>query len=177
MSPENTDAPSEGVVVERLRTEATNWSNGVALQAGRIVRRAHKPYGDIQVLEIDLHFYVVALARLQRCVERVSKQVTGLKIPLDDRLTAFARQVPWLRRIRNVSEHIDEYNIDAGHDRTVRRYWVQTWYLDKSESGGPVWGWLGERIDIEQSEQAALELYRGFLTDIAAWITARTDAS
>jgi hypothetical protein len=37
-------APSEGVVVERLRTEATNWINAVALQSRRIDRRFRKQY-------------------------------------------------------------------------------------------------------------------------------------
>lgn len=36
------NAPSEGVIVERLRTEATNWINAVALQSGRIDRRFNK---------------------------------------------------------------------------------------------------------------------------------------
>lgn len=51
------DVASEGVVVERLRTEATNWIDAVALQSGRIDRRFRTEYpeqAEVQALEIDL---------------------------------------------------------------------------------------------------------------------------
>ncbi len=170
------DTPSEGVVVERLRTEATNWINAVSLQSGRIGRRFRKHYPEqveVQALEVDLHFFLVAVVRLRRCIERTARRVAGLDAPLGNRLRAFDGEVPWLLRVRNVSEHIDEYNLDEGHDGRVSRRQVQTWYLDAAEEGGPIWGWLGERLDIEQTEKAALALYRGFFSDCEAWITAR----
>jgi hypothetical protein len=74
-----------------------------------------------------------------------------------------------LLRLRNVSEHIDEYNLDQGRDDRVSRRQVQTWYLNTADSGGPIWGWLGQRLDIEQTEDAALSLYRGFLSDLDTW--------
>lgn len=180
MSFDRADAPSEGVVVERLRTEATNWINAVSLQSGRIGRRFRKQYPEqveVQALEVDLHFFVVAVVRLRRCIERTAKRVVGLDAPIGSRLRTFDEDVPWLLRVRNVSEHIDEYNLDEGRDGTISRRQVQTWYLDTAEDGGPIWGWLGERLDIEQTEKAALALYRSFLSDCEAWITARTDDS
>lgn len=72
------DAPSEGVVVERLRTEATNWINAVALQSGRIGRRFRNQYpeqAEVQALEVDLHFFLVAVVRLRRCIERTARRV------------------------------------------------------------------------------------------------------
>lgn len=177
MSLRGNDVPSDGVVVERLRTEATNWINAVALQSGRIDRRFRKEYpeqAEVQALEVDLHFFLVAVVRLRRCIERTASRVSGLHSTLVGRLRAFDDEVPSLLRLRNVSEHIDEYNLDEGRDATVSRRQVQTWYLDKSSDGGPIWGWLGERLDIEQTEQAALALYRGFLSDCDAWIAART---
>lgn len=172
------DAPTEGVVVERLRTEATNWINAVSLQSGRIGRRFRKQYPErveVQALEVDLHFFLVAVVRLRRCIERTGRRVAGLDSPLRNRLRAFDGEVPRLLRVRNVSEHIDEYNLDEGNDKTVSRRQVQSWYLGTAENGGPIWGWLGERLDIEQTEKAALALYRGFLSDCEAWITARSD--
>ncbi|WP_225222615.1 hypothetical protein [Rhodococcus ruber] len=177
MSFRGNDVPSEGVVVERLRTEATNWINAVALQSGRIDRRFRKEYpeqAEVQALEVDLHFFLVAVVRLRRCIERTASRVPGLGSTLDGRLRVFDGEVPSLLRLRNVSEHIDEYNLDEGRDVTVSRRQVQTRYLDKSSDGGAIWGWLGERIDIEQTEKAALALYRGFFSDCDAWIAART---
>lgn len=72
-------------------------------------------------------------------------------------------------KLRNVSEHVDEYNLDEGHDDTVSRRQVQTWYLDTAGGGGAIWGWLGQRLDIEQTAKAALSLYRGFLSDVDTW--------
>jgi hypothetical protein len=178
VSLDRADAPSEGVIVERLRTEATNWINAVSLQSGRIGRRFRKQHPEqvqVQALEVDLHFFLVAVVRLRRCIERTAKRVPGLDAPLGNRLVAFDSELPWLARVRNVSEHIDEYNLDEGRDETVHRWQVQTWFLDTTNDGGPIWGWLGERLDIEQTEKEALTLYRGFLSDCEAWIAARTD--
>lgn len=175
MSFRDNDVPSEGVVVERLRTEATNWINAIALQAGRIDRRFRKEYpeqAEVQVLEVDLHFFLVAVVRLRRCIERTVSRVPGLGSTLGGRLRAFDGEVPSLLRLRNVSEHIDECNLDEGRDVTVSRRQVQTWHLDTSSKDGAIWGWLGERLDIEQTEKAALALYRGFLSDCDAWIAA-----
>ncbi|GAB2448226.1 hypothetical protein GCM10027062_32280 [Nocardioides hungaricus] len=172
------DGPSEGVVVERLRTEATNWINAVALQSGRIDRRFRKEYpeqAEVQALEVDLHFFLMAVVRLRRCIERTANRVPGLGSTLGGRLRAFDGEVPSLLRLRNVSEHIDEYNLDEGRDVTVSRRQVQTWYLDKSSNDSAIWGWLGERLDIDQTEKAALALYRGFLSDCDAWIAARAE--
>ncbi|BAX97338.1 hypothetical protein MSTE_02022 [Mycobacteroides stephanolepidis] len=169
--------PSEPVIAERLRTEATNWINGVSLQSSRIAqafRNRHSSHVDFQALEIDLHFFLIAVFRLRRCVERVSNRVRGLSVPLTARVGVFDDAIPSLRRLRNVSEHIDEYNLDEGRDSQVSRIQVQTWYLDTAEGGGLIWGWLGERLDVEQTHEAALLLYRGFLADVDTWIgTAR----
>lgn len=168
--------------MERLRTEATNWINAVALPSGRIGRRFCTQYPEqveVQALEVDLHFFLVAVARLRRCIERTARRVSGLDVPLGRRLRAFDGEVPSLLRLRlrlrNVSEHVDEYNLDEGRDETVSRRQIQTWYLDTAGNGGPIWGWLCERLDIEQTEKAALALYRGFLSDCDGWIAVKAE--
>lgn len=116
------DAPTEDVVVQRVRTEATNWINAVALQSGRIDRRFRKQHAghvEIKALEVDLHFFLVAAVRLRRCIEQMSRRIPGLSGPLTTRLRSFDIEAPSLLRLRNVSEHIDEYNLDQGHDDTV----------------------------------------------------------
>jgi hypothetical protein len=80
---------SERVVVERLRTEATNWINAVALQSGRIGRRSRKQYPEqleVQALEVDLHFFLVTVIRLRRRIEGTARRVSGLDAPLGRRL-------------------------------------------------------------------------------------------
>lgn len=62
----------------------------------------------MQALEVDLHFFLVAVVRLRRCIERTASRVSGLGSTLGGRLRAFDGEVPSLLRLRNVSEHLDE---------------------------------------------------------------------
>ena len=166
------DPPSEGVIFERLRTEATLWIDAVHLQVARIDRRhAQEDMEPVEItaVEVDLHFLLVALVRLQRCVNRVGENVPGLRASLDERSSTFDGEIPSLRKLRNVSEHIDEYNLDAGRDRSVSRRQVQTWAMATNDDGGLVWNWLGESLDVHRSQDAAVALYRGFLSDCDAY--------
>jgi hypothetical protein len=165
--------PSAGVIVERLRTEATLWINAIHLQAARIDRRHSEQNpepSDVTAVEVDLHFFLVALVRLERCVSRVAVGVPELRVPLDRRIQTFDGEVPALRKLRNVSEHIDEYNLDEGHDSSVSRRQVQTWAMDVSRDGGLIWRWLGEALDVRRAHEAAVILYRGFLSDCDAHV-------
>lgn len=175
MSFEAPDPPSNTVIVERLRTEATTWINAVALQAGRIDRRHRKRYlepAEGDALEVDLHFFLVALVRLRRCVSRVGSHVPEIEPALTRLMRGFDEAVPSLAKLRNVSEHIDEYNLDVGRDSSVSRRQVQTWYMDSSPTGGLIWGWLGERLDVEAADQRALTLYKEFCEECDGWISA-----
>ena len=143
----------------------------MSLPSGRIGRRFRKQYPEqveVQALYVELHFFVVAVIRFYRCIERTAKRVVGLDAPIGSHLRTFDEDVPWLLRVRAVSEHFDEHNLDEGRDGTISSRQVQTWYVDIAEDGGPIWGWLGERLDMEQTEKAALALYRGFLSDCEA---------
>jgi hypothetical protein len=161
------------VVLERLRTESTLWINAVHLQATRIDRRHSKTDMEpveIMAVEVDLHFLLVALVRLQRCVNRVGANVPELRVSLDQRANIFDSEIPSLRKLRNVSEHIDEYNLDEGRDRSVSRRQVQTWAMDTNDGGGLIWNWLGESLDVRRADDAAVALYRGFLSDCDAHV-------
>jgi hypothetical protein len=143
MSIRHAKGPSEGVVVERLRTEATNWVNAVALQSGRIGRRHRKPnlnQAEVQALEVDLHFFLVSLVRLRRCIERTAQRVPALEPPLRDRLRVFDKDVPSLLRLRNalVSTLTSTTSTRAATTPVSRRQ-TQTWFLGTTEGGGPIW--------------------------------------
>lgn len=171
--PDTLEPPSEPIVLERLRTEATLWINAVHLQAARIGRRHAEQYpepDEITAVEVDLHFFLVALVRLQRCVSRVGLNIPVLFKSLDRLVSTFDSQVPSLRKLRNVSEHIDEYNLDEGHDSSVSRREVQTWAMGTSEDGGLIWHWLGEAFDVRRAHEAATVFYREFLSECDAHI-------
>ena len=165
--------------MERLRSEATTWVNAVALQAGRIDRRHRKRYlepAEGEALEVDLHFFLVALVRLRRCVSRVGEHVSAMQPWLNRHLSSFDEAIPSLAKLRNVSEHIDEYNLDVGRDSAVSRRQVQNWYMDSTAGGGLIWGWLGERLDVEAANRAAITLYRGLSDECESWIRMQRNA-
>jgi hypothetical protein len=162
----------EGVIVKRLQTEVGNWANAVALQAGRVERRHRKQYlsvAEAQAIEIDLHFFLVALVRLRRCIAKVCERVPAFRSTLESHVQSFDEALPWLQRLRNASEHVDEYNLDEGHEPSVRRQQIQTWYTDTAANGGLIWGWLGERVEVDQAASAAATLVREFFFECDAW--------
>jgi hypothetical protein len=173
--------PTDEAAVYRLRTEATTWINATALQAGRLARRYNNGHLtndlDFEVLAAGLHLFVIALARLRRCIARAGEQVEGLRGDVSAATELFDANVPWLRKVRNVAEHLDEYNLDLGRDKGVVRMQVQNWHLDGNDSGGVVWGWLGERIDVDEGDRAGLELYRTFESTSGSWLKLRHEGS
>jgi hypothetical protein len=55
-------------------------------QPGGIGRRFRKQYPEqpeVQALEVNLHFFLVAVIRLRRCIEGTARRVSGLDVPLD----------------------------------------------------------------------------------------------
>jgi hypothetical protein len=176
-APGGLDPPSDAVAIERLRTEAKTWINAVVLQAGRIDRRHRKRHLEpeaVEALEIDLHFFLVALDRLRRCVNRAGGHLSDLAAELDSHIADFDGAVPALMKLRNVAAHVDEYNLDRGRDSSVSRRQVQIWFMDSSVDGGLVWGWLGERLDVLVAEGAARRLYAAFTGACDLWTSSST---
>ncbi len=128
---------------------------------------------DAEAFEIDLHLLLVALVRLRRCIDRAARGIPEMESALKSHLRFFHQEVRGLEKLRNVSEHIDEYNVDEGRDSSVSRRQVQNWYIDSSSSGGAIWGWLGERLDVDAADQAAGRLYSGFIEEYRGWINAQ----
>lgn len=63
--------------------------------------------------------------------------------------------MPDLRKMRNVGEHVDEYVIGKGRDRSVSRLALQTGSFDNVALD-----WLGGRLDADEAFVAAEALYR-----------------
>jgi hypothetical protein len=150
---------TDDALLRRLRSEATTWVNAVRMQRARLDPRRDR---DIWEVEIDLHFLLVALVRLERAVARAAAEIPSLKSLLTEAVDAFRVDIPGLRRMRDVGEHADEYNLSKGRRSDVRRATVQSWIMDPTSAGGLVWNWIGESLDVDAAAEAAARLYNSF---------------
>lgn len=78
---------------------------------------------------VDFHFLVTALTRLQEIAEAL-KAIEDMEPVMEKAIESFEKEVPGLRDIRNVLEHIGEYARGAGHDQDVQYGEMFTVVLD-----------------------------------------------
>lgn len=156
---------TDDALLARMRTDATKWINGIHAQGRRILddyeARGAEP-GSLWQLEIDFYFLLVALTRLRRAVTRAAK-IASLQSDLDEYVDDFDIHLPYLKRLRNVSEHFDDYSVDRGRDLEVKRSQLQKFAVYADEDGKPVWYWLGQEVRLVETQSAAVKLYRAFL--------------
>ena len=67
----------------------------------------------------DFGFLIVALTRLRRAAS-LAANLPEAKSVLGKALKEFDASLPDLKRMRDVAEHIDDYAIDQGRQRSVR---------------------------------------------------------
>jgi hypothetical protein len=147
---------TEDALLGRLRSEATTWVNAVRVQRARVEPSENR---DPWEVEIDLHFLLVALVRLERAVARAADEVAEVGLALRYDLARFHKSVPGLRTMRDVGEHGDEYNLSKGRRSEIRRADVQNWSMRSTAGGGLVWRWLGHELDVDAATAAAGALY------------------
>lgn len=146
-------------VVERAKSMATDWMWALSLQYDRIVapraqdQRFH-PFNVQHFHEADVHFFMIALRRLRQVattIEQAPEQWPPVRRAIDD----FDRKLPWLKRLRDVFEHLEDYAVDSNlrHTETSRRE-LQVW--SAKENGLE---WLSYRIEWREAVHAAEELY------------------
>jgi hypothetical protein len=134
------DPPSDAAVAERAYSLCNEAVFTIALQCRRI--RSVEPEDDTFVFRwwADLQFLIVALRRLRRSAQILSKHA-----PIQNALRHFDLALPGLDRMRNVGEHIDAYAIDNPkcHHGEITRRALQVGHWD-----GTVFKWLGYELDI-----------------------------
>jgi hypothetical protein len=164
---------TDPALIKRMKTEATTWINAVHMQYHRISRPLASPSdGAVQYWrqEIDLHFLLVALTRLRRAVV-LAARISQLQRTLNDRVADFDRDVPYLLRLRNVAEHVDDYTTGRGRDRRVMRWQLQNWSFGSDQDGNVTWSWLGEQVNPAKGRLAAVNLYRSFLAEVERYLS------
>lgn len=148
--------PSAIQSIERALRFASESMRGIDLQVRRI--RSSEPEDEEWIFRIwmDFQLLVVLLWRLRLAARMVHSD------ELIAAVDAFDREIPDLRLMRNVAQHLDEYaddspkrrhNLADGSKRVGRRHLeVPRWSGDQFE-------WLGGKINVSHARTAAARLF------------------
>jgi hypothetical protein len=71
-------------------------------------------------------------------------------------LKEFDAALPHLKRMRDIAEHIDEYAVDQGRQRSVVR---QSLEVSSMSDHGSTLEWLGGRLNSHEALQASQRLF------------------
>jgi hypothetical protein len=104
----------------------------------------------------DFDSLIVALTRLRRAAA-LAGTVAETKGRVTAALSEFDSALPYLKRLRDVAEHFDEYAVDRGRLATVRREGLEVSSIDGS---GPTLNWLGVQLNASDALAAARRLFK-----------------
>ena len=145
------------VILERAYSLATEYMYSISLQRRRV--EIIEPEDDEFIMRrwVDIQFLISGLVRLRKCV-LIASQVPEAKIAISQAVEEFDKRLPALQNLRNVVEHIDEYAIDQGRNKSMSRGQVQVGSIIGAELN-----WLGPRLDLDEAKSAAEQLYSDLL--------------
>lgn len=103
----------------------------------------------------DFDFLVIALMRLRRAAV-LAGTIDIIRATIGEALGNFDSAVPQLKRCRDVAEHIDDYAVDRGKDRSIGRTGLEVFVLE--DTGGTV-TWLGNALNATVARSAAKQLF------------------
>jgi len=152
-------ALSEMSVVERARSLANQWMWAVSLQHDRITTprsqdKAFHPFGLDAFNEADVHYLVIALRRL-RTVATTLEHAPQAWSSVRSAIEVFDTRLPWLKNLRDVFEHVEDYAVDSNLRRSATsRSELQVWSAGKNGIQ-----WLGYDVDWKEALSAARDLY------------------
>ena len=156
---------SNAAVVGRAKSLANRWMGAVLLQHDRITKPRPQdkdfhpfkdlhPFGEETFNEADVHFLVIALRRL-RTVATTLEHAPQVWDSVCNAIQSFDKCLPWLKCLRDVFEHLEDYAVDSNCRRSRHsRRELQVWSAD--ENGMQ---WLGYDIDWKEALCAAMDLY------------------
>lgn len=148
-------APSDAAILERAKSLCNRSMFTIELQHRRLRTKEPEDKDFIFRFQADLEFLMVALRRLRRSADlavRVALDDDALRSAISD----FDSALPDLVKMRNVSEHFDDYALDKprSRHRDVRRTQLQV-----SSWDGTKYEWLDGSLDIDAALAAAEQLF------------------
>lgn len=148
--------PTPAATYERARRLANVALWAVHLQCRRL--RNNDEIDEEFVLRrwADFDFLIIALTRLRKAVSLAGK-APMLAQPVTQALASFDEVLPDLKKLRDTAEHIDEYAVDRGRVKSIKR---QSLEVSSLSMEGPTLEWLGFRLNTEEALDASQVLFR-----------------
>lgn len=147
------DMPSDAATMERAHSLANEAIHMVALQRRRLQSDEPEDQAFIFRRWADFQFLVISLRRL-RLAGVLAAQPEASRTMIESAISKFDEALPGLQKMRNVGEHIDEYAIEKGRDRSVSRRALQV-----GSVGSTKFEWLGSSLNADDALAAAEGLY------------------
>jgi len=70
-------------------------------------------------------------------------------------LRTFDAALPHLKKMRDVAEHVDDYAVDDGKDKSISRK-----SLEVASCDGETWHWLGFEMNAADAMSASVRLFK-----------------
>lgn len=144
----------ELAVYEDARMLASNAVWTVELQIRRLTSRKLEIEDFVMQPFVDFHFLLIALGRLENAAK-----LAGTVVDLSTEIHEFQSQLPWLRKLRNTMEHINDYQLAQGRDKSVR---IGELHVFGDFQGGMTW--LGEEVNYDLALQSSQTLFDAIRT-------------
>lgn len=160
--------PSAIQTLERAARLASNSIFAIRLQLARVRTSSIPASGDVSdaIMQrwTDSEFLIIALWRL-RTVACIAASVGG---PVEESIAAaierFDNQVPHLKMMRHVSQHLDDYAIDHPRKRRQHkpnsRQLIGRRLLEVTGLGDDEFHWLRGKLNFADAEAGANALYQ-----------------
>jgi hypothetical protein len=146
--------PSDAATYERARRLANQAVLTVALQRRRL-KTTEPEDGEFLFRRVaDFQFLILTLTRLRRTAELAAK-IPAITDVMIDALHKFDASLPKRKKMRDVIEHIDDYAVDQGRDKSVSRKALEVGVFDDT-----VFQWLDCVLDADDALRASRELFK-----------------
>lgn len=149
--------PTSAATYERARRLANQLLWAIDLQCVRLASSEPEDSDFVFRKWVDFDFLVVSLIRLRR-VAKLAASIPEIQPSLDAAIREFDDALPYLKRIRDVAEHIDDYAVDRGKDSTIARQSLEVSLMSENDSKLKL-NWLGGELSTDEALRASQKLF------------------
>lgn len=171
--------PSRDREMHLAHIRTNQWMHAVELQLQRCLGPVSNRQDGVEDYrlewnqrQLDIEFFVISLRRLRLVVEASKRRLGDAR--LKPALRAFDARVPDVVHLRDIAEHIDEFDRGMGGNKPLTAESPShSWGPDSAEVS-----YGGLRLDLQDATEAARELHglvmqvlheRGHKVDLSQW--------